>query len=417
MQKKYKILLSAYACEPNIGSEAGVGWNWALEIVRRGHEVWVLTRQNNQSAIEQYFSKQIQPENLHFIYYDLPKWLSFWKKGGRGVHLYYFLWQIGILSKGIKAQRKVAFDFVHHITFVTIHQPSFLFLLKGTSFFYGPAAGGDLVPRRFLSTFPFKRRIKEILKYVQNRLLIFDPIRRYMFFDADLIFCNSIQTQSFLPAKVLSKTHLNLAIGTEFCSINLKLPKKESKLNLLYVGNFLHLKGLHFGLQAFSKIDNNLNCHLTLIGGGDFNEFAFHSKNNKRVECISWIPQNQLMEAYSKFDVLFFPSFRDSGGMVVLEALAHGLPVICLNLGGPGQIVNETCGRVINTTGKSEAEVINLLTEAIIELQSSPSLLRELSHGAIKRSTEFYWRKTVSHVYMTIEDYMGKRKETKEEKR
>ena len=47
-----KVLLSAYACEPNKGSEPGVGWNWAIEIARLGHKVWVLTRANNQPSID-----------------------------------------------------------------------------------------------------------------------------------------------------------------------------------------------------------------------------------------------------------------------------------------------------------------------------------------------------------------------------
>lgn len=42
-----KLLLSAYACELNTGSEPGVGWHWAAEVTRLGHEVWVLTRADN----------------------------------------------------------------------------------------------------------------------------------------------------------------------------------------------------------------------------------------------------------------------------------------------------------------------------------------------------------------------------------
>ena len=45
-----KILLSAYACEPNRGSEQGVGWSWAVELSKH-HEVWVITRYNNEPTI------------------------------------------------------------------------------------------------------------------------------------------------------------------------------------------------------------------------------------------------------------------------------------------------------------------------------------------------------------------------------
>lgn len=58
-----KLLLSAYACEPGLGSEPGVGWNSALEAARF-HDVWVLTRAANRKAIEQVPS----PPRVRFIY-------------------------------------------------------------------------------------------------------------------------------------------------------------------------------------------------------------------------------------------------------------------------------------------------------------------------------------------------------------
>lgn len=77
MPKKLNILLSAYACEPNKGSEPGIGWNWAIEIAKRGHVVTVLTRGNNKSVI----TKETDlPQNLSFIYYDLPDSLLLIKK-------------------------------------------------------------------------------------------------------------------------------------------------------------------------------------------------------------------------------------------------------------------------------------------------------------------------------------------------
>ena len=49
--KRLKLVLSCYACEPNRGSEPGVGWAWALGMAKR-HETFALTRANNQGVIE-----------------------------------------------------------------------------------------------------------------------------------------------------------------------------------------------------------------------------------------------------------------------------------------------------------------------------------------------------------------------------
>jgi glycosyltransferase involved in cell wall biosynthesis len=404
MQKRFKILLSAYACEPNKGSEPGVGWHWAMEVSKRGHQVCVLTRKNNQNIIEAYFRDNLQPDNLKFIYYDLPKYLTSWKKGGRGVHLYYFLWQICVLKIAFKAHKSIQFDLVHHVTFVTIHQPSFLYLLNNTKFFYGPCAGGDVVPIRYLKSFPLLKRLKEYLIYLQNHLLSIDFFRLLMFHKASLIFSNSKNTQSFIPKKWLTKNKISLAIGSTKLALNFSEKVVSNEFNLLYVGNFLHWKGLHLVLKMLD------NCYeyvqLTLIGKGNFDNTLKKTATN--IKIINWLPQIELFELYKTYDLMIFPSFRDSGGMVVLEAMSNGLPVICLDLGGPGQIVNETCGRVISTKNRTEEEVVLALSEAINELASNKELRSALSKGAIERAKEFTWDKTVGRVYEQIEQQMDK---------
>lgn len=71
-KKKMNILLSAYACEPNKGSEPGVGWGWALEWAKN-HNVWVITRDNNKAVIDEYLKLhcEIDSTRLHFVYVGL----------------------------------------------------------------------------------------------------------------------------------------------------------------------------------------------------------------------------------------------------------------------------------------------------------------------------------------------------------
>ncbi|MGM0407489.1 MAG: glycosyltransferase family 4 protein [Bacteroidota bacterium] len=403
MRKTYKILLSAYACEPNKGSEPGVGWNWALEIAKRGHEVWVLTRKNNQSNIEEFFLNNVKPENIHFLYYDLPKYLSYWKQGSRGVHLYYFLWQIGIVSLAIREHKKINFDFIHHITFVTIHQPSFLFLVRGLPFFYGPSGGGDVVPKRFLSSFPWKRRVKEYLLITINSLLKVDLLRNWMFLNTDLIFCNSQKTKDHFPGFLKKKISVNLAIGVNLVE-DLQITKfKNRKVKLLYVGNFLHWKGFHLVLKAYEKFINNDHFTLSLIGKG---KFSLLSKYKSKVERFGWMPQSSLFEIFQTYDILIFPSFRDSGGMVVLEAMANGLPVICLDLGGPGIIVDDSCGHVIKTKNKTDSDLIQDISKFITKYYNNINLRTQLSKGALARAKDFTWAKTVDQVYIKIETFI-----------
>ena len=94
---KLKILLSAYACEPNKGSEPKTGWKWATTLPKLGHEVHVITRHNNKESIENYLAKN-KIQNLYFHYFDYPSWfLKIVKRKSRTyTHFYYLIWQFGI---------------------------------------------------------------------------------------------------------------------------------------------------------------------------------------------------------------------------------------------------------------------------------------------------------------------------------
>ena len=65
-----KVLLSAYACENNKGSEPETGLKWAIEIYKLGHELTILTRKNNKSNIEEFLKKEeIKSCQIKFIFF------------------------------------------------------------------------------------------------------------------------------------------------------------------------------------------------------------------------------------------------------------------------------------------------------------------------------------------------------------
>ena len=113
---KLKIFVSAYACEPGLGSEIGVGWHWVLEMSKY-FELWVLTRESNRHTIEPWIAEHPEYAGIHFLYYDWPKWARFWKKGLRGVRTYYNIWQActnGIVKRTMQEHGIRVF---HHLTY------------------------------------------------------------------------------------------------------------------------------------------------------------------------------------------------------------------------------------------------------------------------------------------------------------
>jgi glycosyltransferase involved in cell wall biosynthesis len=89
---------------------------------------------------------------------------------------------------------------------------------------------------------------------------------------------------------------------------------------------------------------------------------------------------------------------HDSGGMVVLEAMNHGLPVVCLKLGGPATLVNESCGYAVDPAGKHAAQVVREIGDALITLARDSGQF-PLAQAARLRCREFSWPEKVGRIY------------------
>jgi len=397
-----KILLSAYACAPDEGSEPAVGWNWATTLGRHGHEVHVITRANNRDAIEAEYRTNPQ-SGLKFLYYDLPHWARWWKKGQRGIHLYYILWQLGAYLRARHLVRNVKFDYVHHITLGVFRHPSFMAFL-GIPFIFGPVGGGERAPLRLRASFPWRGKLLDFLRDIANLIARFDPLLRTCLKRSRLILCKTSQTAQLIPRAYADRVRVRLEIGTAIVSVAPVPIVPAGDLRVLYIGRLIYWKGVHFALRAFAEFRRHHPLtSLTIVGNGGEREWAHrladHLSLNDAVRWLDWIPHDEVPQLYKSHDVLLFPSLHDSSGNVVLEALSQSLPVVCLDLGGPAEIVTQGCGRVIVTKRREEPEVVTDLALALAELAEDSALLANLREGAVQRAREFSWGSVVSAVY------------------
>ncbi|MBN2570118.1 MAG: glycosyltransferase family 4 protein [Deltaproteobacteria bacterium] len=406
-----KILLSAYACEPNKGSEPGVGWHWAIELARLGHEVFVLTRANNRPVIEDALRKK-PVTNIRFIYYDLPDWARFWKKGQRGVHLYYLLWQWGAYRVAKLLHANELFDYVHHITFGVVRHPSFMGNL-GIPFIFGPLGGGERTPWRLRWGYGLRGILTDALRDILNLLIKIDPLMLRAFQQASIIYVKTPQSRTVIPRRFWSKTKVMIEIGVNLESygyLHTGNTDHSTQIRILYVGRFLYLKGMHLGLRAFAELLKiSPDARLTLVGNGP-DERRWHFLSDKlpiagQINWVPWMHQDDLNNLYRQHDVFLFPSLHDSSGNVVLEAMAFGLPVVCLDLGGPGVIVDEICGWKVSTEGKTADDVVNDLAEGLIRLAGDDALRERYGKNAAERiQTHFTWERVVRNVYADVSD-------------
>src|SRR5215207_11286275 len=144
-----RILLSAYACEPGKGSEQEVGLQVMLAAAQR-HDVWVLTRENSISLLEEYLAQHPLRNRIRLQGIDLHGPVRRFKRTGlAGLHMYYDAWQRLAGVRAAELDRRLDFDVVHHATFATYWTRAGVSQL-GKPFVWGPVGGGVSTPTLLL---------------------------------------------------------------------------------------------------------------------------------------------------------------------------------------------------------------------------------------------------------------------------
>ncbi len=388
------VLISAYSCEPGKGSEPGVGWHLALEI-SKGAKVWVIARRTNRESIEQELSK-IEHNNLNFIYYDLPKSLSFWKKGNKGLYLYYFFWQIGAFSVVKKQLKKIRPDLVHHLTFGSIWAPTFIHLL-GLPFVWGPIGGGESVPRTFRRTFLLKEKIKEYIRDVLKASLAINPFIICVLKKASAIIVKTEDTLKIIPKKYKNKTFKMIETGCQPLNISLGKSKVNDKIIIISIGRLISWKGIRLGILAFSEASKRKeNLELWIIGDGPdrkkLEKLVYKERLSEKVFFTGYLPRNIVFDKLLSAHIYLHPSLKDGGPWPLFEAMECGLPIICLDAGGVSDIVTDEIG--IKLTPIKEDQVIRDISNAILKLANNEDLRNKMGEAAKKRADEIYtWQR------------------------
>ena len=121
-------------------------------------------------------------------------------------------------------------------------------------------------------------------------------------------------------------------------------------------------------------------ARLTIVGDGpkraDLEQLADNLAIAKEIAFVGWLSHSETMLRLQKADVLLFPSIREFGGGVVLEALALGVVPVVVDYGGPGDIVHSKVGYKIALT--NEQEMIGQMEKTLYELAGDRSLLAQM---------------------------------------
>ena len=387
MARRLKVLMCAYACEPNRGSEPEVGWQWAWQMARF-HDVTVLTRANNRPSIEQALAQRPDLPSPRFLYHDVRSLLP-WKRGARGARWYYWCWQLAARRIIAAEHRARPFDLLHHLTYVSFRYPT-AFSLPGVPAIWGPVGGVESAPWPLLPGTTPGGALLELIRIGANRWqssrwgALGRRARRFT-----TVLAATRESQAAF-ARLGCPALLMPAIGLTVPELAERPVRAAGPLRLLFVGRLLAWKGIHLALLALRQAGGTAT--FTLIGDGPFRapaqRLAQQLNLQSRVHWQGRLPRAETLAAYGGFDVFLFPSLHDSGGFAVLEAMAHQLPVICLDIGGPGLAVTPDCG--VKITGKRRAQTIRDLAAAIRQYDQDRTLLVRHGQAARQRVVRVY---------------------------
>lgn len=384
------ILVSAYGCEPLKGSEPGVGWNWVLQMAKH-NRLHVITRANNQNVIEEHLPVEVK-NNITFYYYDTPNFIKHLKNKAKGLYLYYFFWQIGIIPLAKKIIRSNHIDYTMHLTFGSMWMPTFLPLLK-TSFIWGPVGGAESIPETFLKTLPLKERIIQYSRKILTATTLFNPLVAIPSWKAKTIIVRTPDSKNAIPLifRKKVKVYLETAMENNIFSYT-KIERHDAQTRLIVSGRLVPFKNIRTAVKSLKYIQDN-NIVFKIIGSGP--EYKTIQKiikdfNLTNIEIVESLPRASVLEELQKSDIYVFPSLREGGSWALMEAMAIGLPVICLNWSGMGITTDNSCAIRLPVTNPEQMP--KDMAEAIMKLAKDPNLRKQMGENGRKRiQTVFNW--------------------------
>jgi len=395
---KPKVLVSAYACHPSPSAahfpgEAILGWSLAKEICGFAdlHLItWAFNRPGVEGALT---GRDGRPAAVHFV--DLPDRLHRTLRDRHyGVRFYYFLWQRRAAKFAKELFRREGFDLFHQVTFSNEWMPSFIAPALPVPFVWGPVGGGQKVPKELMGTLAGRERRRERSRTFLQSVWRATPARRRCARKASAILVCNKETKDVLAryaAKVIDFP-VNGIAATDIAA-GKAAPAEREGFRLLYVGRFDAIKGLPLAFEALRLLLGAAPAAtLELVGEGPerprLEGLAARLGIAGRIAWTPWLPRHEVLARMRRSDVFLFPSLRDGGGAVVIEAMASGVPVVCLDVGGPGFHVRDGWG--VKVAPGRPGPVAAGLADALERLWRDPRSRARMGQAAVDRARSFY---------------------------
>jgi len=398
-----RILLSAFACDPDAGSEPGNGWNWAWHLAEAGHDVWVLTGGRGR---ERRLERASAIPNLHFV--DVPP-LSVGTRLLRGAprgHLIYVTWLLRSYRVARRLVKRIDFDLVHHVTFASLAWGCPLWRLR-LPLAFGPVGGGQVTPPALARYVARYRRIELLRSATVRTLMRVNPMARATLRRSAVVFVTNADTERLARRSGARRTSLICDTAVPPGMVDSITPRRTSEngVSILWLGRLLPRKGLPLAIEGLSRIPSHIPWRCTIVGGGPLaSEVPGWLKRagvDDRVRWTGQVPWEEVSRLYEASDVFLFTSLRDASGAQLYEAAAFGLPMVGLRHQGMADLIPEDVAiKVPILDGDGTAAG---LARAIETLAQDAVLRERMGEAALRFAKDNTWPRRVQEVYATID--------------
>jgi glycosyltransferase involved in cell wall biosynthesis len=323
--------------------------------------------------------------------------------------IYYYWWQWKAYRKAVQLHAEVNFDLAHHVAFASWRAPSFISLLP-IPLVWGPVGGGGSIPRTLRGEIGRKGRIFEIVRDFCQSLSKLDPFVRLTMARAAVILAANQETADLLPSNHRAKVQI-MSHGGMSASENSapEFPATHPDgFVILVAGMLVPRKAGSLALKAFQRLTRQgVESTLVFAGRGPegdrLSALAKELGISERVRFLGGMSRNQVLGWMKVADVLLFPSLRESSPLVLLEAMMAETPIVCLDQGGPGEMVTPECGIKVPVCNSNQ--VVQDLAAALSRLASDPVLCRSMGEAGRHRVLNIYdWSKRKERMFQIYEE-------------
>lgn len=358
--KRPRVLVLAEECNPEWPSLPIVAYKYALELDKLC-DVTVVTHVRNRENIAKRAADGLDVRFVDNEWIAGPMFrIARFLRGGEEVgfstamifnYLPYLAFEHGVWRMFRNELSEGRYDIVHRTTPMSPTLPSWIaHKLKTVPFVIGPLNGNLDWPRAFLAE---QAREKEKLRSLRNLYKLL-PYARSTYDAADAVLSAFAHTRADLPrvedARIVSFPEIGFdpAIFHGEGALPAGTRSADGKLHFLYAGRLVPYKLPELAVQAFAGSPGLRNHHLHIVGDGpERPRIETVIAEQGLSDCVTLHGRKSQAEVAGMMrncDAFVFPSIRELGAGVVVEAMACGMHLMVADYGAPGDLVGDDRG-------------------------------------------------------------------------